>query len=123
MNVLQLRLTSPGRSLRPLVHFVPFWNASTAAGLIDVYDVVSELRQLDQQDPSYVQRIIHEAQTFAMKCVSGVGAVRELARGYKGPAVRCRVSFLPYAYGAQIAGMQLLSIILSYTLSLPRSLI
>ncbi|KXZ47842.1 hypothetical protein GPECTOR_32g454 [Gonium pectorale] len=66
------------RSLRPGVHFVPFWN-TTPAGADDVYDVISELRRRDAEDPSHAQRIIGAAQRFAARLTGFHARVRYLA--------------------------------------------
>ncbi|PNH10315.1 Protein O-glucosyltransferase 1 [Tetrabaena socialis] len=57
------------RSLKPNVHYVPFWMA-TPAGIADVYDVVERLRRLDRDEPAATQRIVREAQMFATKFTS-----------------------------------------------------
>ncbi|PNH10317.1 Protein O-glucosyltransferase 1 [Tetrabaena socialis] len=54
------------RSLKPNVHYVPFW-MTTPAGIADVYDVVGRLRRLDRDEPAATQRIVREAQMFAAK--------------------------------------------------------
>ncbi|GFR48600.1 hypothetical protein Agub_g10504 [Astrephomene gubernaculifera] len=55
------------RSLKPHVHYVPFWNATDEWFMADIYDVIGELRRWDASDPRAIQRIIREAQNFALK--------------------------------------------------------
>ncbi|KAG2497132.1 hypothetical protein HYH03_004723 [Edaphochlamys debaryana] len=69
------------RSLRPGVHYVPFWNVTpnaTAGRLDDIYDVIDDLRRRDHADPRDLQRIIAAAQDFAHKFTTGSGRARYL---------------------------------------------
>ncbi|KXZ53893.1 hypothetical protein GPECTOR_6g811 [Gonium pectorale] len=75
------------RSLRPGVHYVPFWNMSSPGGINDVYDVVRQLRERDAADPEYVQAIIQRAQTFAVSFTGASARARYLQdalTAYKG---------------------------------------
>ncbi|PNH11214.1 KDEL motif-containing protein 2 [Tetrabaena socialis] len=54
------------RSLKPWVHYIPFWN-ETGRDMDDVYAVVGELRRRDAREPAAVQAIVAEAQSFAIR--------------------------------------------------------
>ncbi|PNW73997.1 hypothetical protein CHLRE_13g581050v5 [Chlamydomonas reinhardtii] len=59
------------RSLRPNVHYVPFWNTtSRGMGMEDIYDVMQAVRHKDSVYPQEIQRIIRDAQQFAVKYLS-----------------------------------------------------
>ncbi|KAG2497138.1 hypothetical protein HYH03_004729 [Edaphochlamys debaryana] len=69
------------RSLRPGVHYVPFWNATIFANngsLLDVYDIIDDLRRRDEKDPRDLQRMITAANNFAMKFTTATGRARYL---------------------------------------------
>ena len=56
------------RSLRPWVHYVPFWNATGPGGepaMDDVYGVLEDVRRLDREQPVRVQQIIANGQAVA----------------------------------------------------------
>jgi hypothetical protein len=57
------------RSLRPFEHYVPFFNDTSGHNfsMDDIYKVVAQLRQIDADDPLAIQRIIQQAQSFALK--------------------------------------------------------
>ncbi|PNW71233.1 hypothetical protein CHLRE_16g692150v5 [Chlamydomonas reinhardtii] len=63
------------RSLRPGVHYVPFWN-TTSRLIDDIYDVVDEWRARERADPTSIQRIIREGNTFAIKFLGFAAQVR-----------------------------------------------
>ncbi|KAG2452340.1 hypothetical protein HYH02_003364 [Chlamydomonas schloesseri] len=59
------------RSLRPHVHYVPFWNTTPRGqGMEDIYDVMQAVRHKDSVFPQDIQHIIREAQQFAVKFLS-----------------------------------------------------
>ena len=53
--------------MKPDVHYVPFWNATNKWTMDDIYDVIADLRRRDASDPESIQRIVREAQSFALK--------------------------------------------------------
>ncbi|GIL43709.1 hypothetical protein Vafri_1362 [Volvox africanus] len=55
------------RSLKPYVHYVPFWNVTDNWAQDDIYEVIRALREKDISDPSGVQQIVHDAQSFALR--------------------------------------------------------
>ncbi|KAG2443596.1 hypothetical protein HXX76_001947 [Chlamydomonas incerta] len=65
------------RSIRPNVHYIPFWN-TTSRGMEDIYDVVQAVRHKDSVHPDEIQRIIREAQNFAIKFLSLLARARYL---------------------------------------------
>ncbi|PNW73995.1 hypothetical protein CHLRE_13g581000v5 [Chlamydomonas reinhardtii] len=75
------------RSLRPNVHYVPFWNTtSRGMGVEDIYDVMQAVRHTDSVHPQDIQRIIREAQTFAIKYLtvsSRARYLRDALQSYK----------------------------------------
>ncbi|KAG2497139.1 hypothetical protein HYH03_004730 [Edaphochlamys debaryana] len=71
------------RSLRPWVHYVPFWTAKAHSrgdwnSLDDVYGVIDGLRRREQQDPKEVHRMVAAANAFATKFTTSYGRARYL---------------------------------------------
>ncbi|PNW81152.1 hypothetical protein CHLRE_07g344500v5 [Chlamydomonas reinhardtii] len=65
------------RSLKPDVHFVPFWN-TTSRGREDIYDVVQAVRHKDSVYPEEIQHMIREGQSFAVRFLTLAARVRYL---------------------------------------------
>ncbi|KAG2452341.1 hypothetical protein HYH02_003365 [Chlamydomonas schloesseri] len=67
------------RSLRPHVHYVPFWNTTPRGqGMEDIYDVMQTLRHKDSVYPQDIQRIVREGQDFAVKYLTVSARARYL---------------------------------------------
>ncbi|KXZ45412.1 hypothetical protein GPECTOR_55g318 [Gonium pectorale] len=65
------------RSVKPWVHYVPFWNSTAPdgrpLGMDDVYGTLDELRRLDRERPEALQRIVAAANEFAVRYLTPYG--------------------------------------------------
>ncbi|KAG2441531.1 hypothetical protein HXX76_003152 [Chlamydomonas incerta] len=91
------------RSLRPNVHYVEFWN-TTSRMIDDIYDVLDEVRARERADPTSIQRIIREANSFAIKFLGFSAQVRYV----KDALVRYKSLFadMDEFIGGMVAGMR-----------------
>ena len=55
------------RSLKPGVHYVPYWDANSTTQPDDILSVVDQLEQIDRADPAALQRVVSNAMSFAAK--------------------------------------------------------
>ena len=55
------------RSLKPGVHYVPYWNATGHDYPDDILSVVDQLEQIDRDDPAALQRVVSNAMSFSAK--------------------------------------------------------
>jgi protein glucosyltransferase len=53
------------RSLKPNVHYVPFWNVTSQPN--DLLGVVSDVHAIDKSDPASLQAMVAESMQFAIK--------------------------------------------------------